>query len=112
MNDNVGKEIKDLAGLEWFLGITSVVFEVIVMILVLLLLRGLRADNPFSAVMSYATWRGSIRLLSIGVIIGFVASIVKTLYIHYKQKLLLYAYGKLSADVSNMKKTLHEISDR
>ena len=111
MNEKVGEKIKKISKIEWIIGIILAVIETIFFIFVYIGFQ--RAYVPYMM-------QGDLGInakaysfaIAVTLLPGMIISIVLTLYLFYKSKLMLYAYGFLTNEIHSMNDKLQSLEEK
>lgn len=106
MNDKVGDLIKKIAKIEWIIGLVFVVFETIVMITLISVVK--KYANQFayySSISGNTQTQSFINIAYFVIVLLYLFAVLLTLYSFYKRQLMVYAFGLIASDVNEIKDT-------
>ena len=110
MNEKVGEKLKKISKLEWTIGIILTVIEVI---LFLFAFFGLKNAYMYSAQAELGI-PSSIYSVAVAIVVfpGMIITVLLTLYLFYKSKLMIYAYGFLTEEIHGMNGKLEKLEEK
>ncbi len=110
MNEKVGEKLKKISKLEWTIGIILAVIEVIIYLIAFFAIK----NTYMYSIQAQTGVPSSVYNLAVGIVVfpGMIITVLLTLYLFYKSKLMIYAYGYLTEEIHGMNGKLEKLEEK